>query len=84
METFIKPASGTGGFVSIVLYETGEGGAGALHALMEASRMRQAVREALVVLHGKPDDDGCERACYECLMSFYNQSEHELLDRSLV
>jgi hypothetical protein len=84
IDTFVKPATGEHGQVTIVIYETSEGGAGVLHSLMDEARFRKAVREAQIVLHGDPDDDGCERACYECLLSFYNQMEHESLDRTLV
>jgi hypothetical protein len=84
IDTFVKPATGEHGQVTIVIYETSEGGAGILHSLMDEARFRKVVREAQTVLHGDPDDDGCERACYECLLSFYNQREHELLDRTLV
>jgi hypothetical protein len=84
IDTFVKPATGQHGQVAIVIYETSEGGAGVLHSLMDEARFRKVVREAQTVLHGDPDDDGCERACYECLLSFYNQREHESLDRTLV
>lgn len=84
LETFLKPASGEHGQRTIVVYETSEGGAGALNALMDEARLHHVSREAQTVLHGEADDDGCQRACYECLLSFYNQSEHELLDRILV
>ncbi|WP_424020081.1 Zn-binding domain-containing protein [Haloplanus ruber] len=84
IDTFVKPATGEHGQVTIVFYETSEGGAGVLHSLMDEARFRQVARETQTVLHGDPDDEGCERACYECLMSFYNQSEHELFDRALV
>jgi len=84
IDTFVKPAMREHGQVTIVIYETSEGGAGVLHSLMDEARFRKAVREAQTVLHGDPDDDGCERACYECLLSFYNQPEHESLDRTLV
>ncbi|MFP9192772.1 DEAD/DEAH box helicase [Natrialbaceae archaeon A-CW1-1] len=84
IDTFVKPALGEHGFITIVIYETSEGGAGALHSLMDEARLQQVIREAQTVLHGDPDDEGCERACYECLMSFYNQREHELFDRGLV
>jgi len=84
IDTFVKPATGDYGQVTIVIYETSEGGAGVLHSLMDEARFRQVVREAQTVLHGDLDDTGCERACYECLLSFYNQREHEYLDRILV
>ena len=29
-------------------------------------------------------ENGCGRACYECLMSYYNQRDHRLLDRHVV
>ena len=80
LETFLKPAPNNPDQLSIVIHETSEGGAGALNALMDGSRFRQAMREALDVLH-ETDPDGCEQACYECLMSYYNQREHALLDR---
>jgi hypothetical protein len=51
---------------------------------MNETRFRKAVREAQTVVHKNTDDGGCERACYDCLLSFYNQPEHEFLDRTLV
>lgn len=85
LSTFIKPAPGDHGDLTIVIHETSEGGAGALHDLTDPTKNRfaRAVREALDVLHAN-DPDGCERACYECLMSYYNQREHPLFDRELV
>ena len=67
----------------IVLYETAEGGTGAVQSLTEAPRLQMVLRNAMEVLH-HGEDDGCETACYECLLTFYNQRDHEDLDRSLV
>jgi hypothetical protein len=30
------------------------------------------------------EEEGCESACYECLLTFYNQRDHEVLDRKLI
>lgn len=85
LSTFIKPAPGEHGDLTIVIHETSEGGAGALHDLTNPNKDRfaRAMRESLDVLHAN-DPDGCERACYECLMSYFNQREHPLFDRELV
>jgi len=42
------------------------------------------VRRARELLHEGDADGGCEKACYECLCSFYNQHDHDRLDRRLV
>lgn len=86
-------ASELGGFVSkretatgsrpLVLYETAEGGSGAVESLTDPLRLSDVIAKALLVLHGQAAD-GCERACYECLCTFYNQRDHHLLDRQLV
>jgi hypothetical protein len=68
----------------IVLYETAEGGTGAVQSLTEASRLQMVLRNAKDVLHAGEEDEGCESACYECLLTFYNQRDHEVLDRKLV
>jgi len=67
----------------IVLYETVEGGAGALASLTKGPRLRQVVARAREILHENDPEGGCERACYDCLLSFYNQADHELVDRRL-
>jgi very-short-patch-repair endonuclease len=67
----------------LVLYETAEGGTGAVQSLTDPPRLRQTIQSARELLH-EGEDDGCERACYECLCSFYNQRDHALLDRRLV
>jgi superfamily II DNA/RNA helicase len=79
-----------------LFYEATEGGAGVLTRLAaESGRLAQVAREALAVMHfdlskGLPEDEaglvdepgtGCVAACYRCVMSYYNQPDHELLDR---
>jgi replicative superfamily II helicase len=68
----------------IILYEMAQGGTGAIKALLEPYRFEEIVLRARELLHEFDTEPGCNSACYECLLSFYNQREHELLDRNLV
>jgi hypothetical protein len=73
----------------VLLYETDEGGTGLLRNLWEAEGWRRAARRALELLHVDPDsgedvEGACEKACYDCLLSYYNQQHHDLLDRRVV
>jgi superfamily II DNA/RNA helicase len=76
--------------------ESAEGGAGVLRRLVDdPGALRQAARTALEVMHFDPDTgddtsessqetDRCVRACYDCLLSYANQSLHEKINRHLV
>ena len=79
-----------------LLYEATEGGAGVLTRLVaEPERLAEVAHAALDLLHfdlaqGLPEvstlladkpDTRCVAACYRCVMSYYNQPDHELLDR---
>ncbi len=66
----------------LVLYETAEGGTGAIKALTNPHRLLAALHSARELLH--EGEARCDKACYECLCSFYNQRDHEWLDRRLV
>jgi hypothetical protein len=68
----------------IVLYETAVGGSGVLASLAEPGRLATVVERARELLHEGDPEGGCQKACYACLLSFYNQRVHELLDRTLV
>ena len=77
----------------LLIYESAEGGAGVLRRLVEEpNAMRDVAMKALELLHFDPKtgtdlsegEDRCESACYDCLMGYYNQRDHELLDRMLV
>jgi hypothetical protein len=67
---------------SIIIYETSEGGAGILESFIIRSAFHDSINHSLVILH-EYDEDKCDRACYECLCNYYNQQDHELLDRKL-
>jgi len=74
--------------VRLLLYEQDEGGAGLLHNLTDAAAWQRLGGRALEILHVNPDTgaefgNACERACYDCLLSFYNQGQHAFLDRKL-
>lgn len=80
----------------ILFYEAAEGGAGVLRRLLDDPySFAKVAAEALRLCHFDPqtgDDfhraDGakedCEAACYNCLMSYYNQMDHRLLDRQSI
>ena len=82
LDGFIGEVPGKPDRRRIVLYETAEGGIGAVQSLTETPRLKAVLQSAREVLH--EDEEGCEKACYECLLTFYNQRDHDLLDRSLV
>jgi hypothetical protein len=75
--------------------ESAEGGAGALRRLVEdPEALRKAARTALEIMHFDPNtgedlsvDTGgserCVRACYDCLLSYGNQSLHPQINRHL-
>jgi ATP-dependent helicase YprA (DUF1998 family)/very-short-patch-repair endonuclease len=81
----------------LLYYESAEGGAGVLRQLVDdPTALTRVAEEALRLCHydalGREvpgaasggDADRCEAACYDCLMSYTNQMDHELLDRSLI
>jgi superfamily II DNA/RNA helicase/very-short-patch-repair endonuclease len=80
----------------ILFYESAEGGAGVLRRVLDDSNSLALIaEEALRLCHFDPangDDlrrakgasEDCEAACYDCLMSYSNQRDHEFLDRSRI
>jgi hypothetical protein len=68
----------------VVLYETTAGGSGVMASLAEPGRLARVVERARELLHEGDPEGGCEKACYACLLSFYNQRHHAALDRTLV
>jgi ATP-dependent helicase YprA (DUF1998 family)/very-short-patch-repair endonuclease len=80
----------------ILLYESAEGGAGVLRRLLDDPQAFADVAQvALQLCHFDPQTgedlrraenakEDCEAACYGCLMSYYNQMDHQLLDRKVI
>jgi hypothetical protein len=80
----------------ILLYESAEGGAGVLRRLLDdPDSIAVIAQEALRICHFDPTTgadnrrapgatEDCEAACYDCLMSYANQRDHELLDRKRI
>ena len=73
----------------ILFYEAAEGGAGILRQMVDDPTIIQKLaRRALIICHYNPDTledlaaDRCGKACYECLLDYTNQPDHQILDRS--
>lgn len=79
---------------SILLYESAEGGAGVLTRLAnDPEEFAKVALKALELMHFEVPKDAvsfsqlknlaphCERGCYRCLLSYYNQTEHEHINR---
>jgi hypothetical protein len=83
---------------AILTYEATEGGAGVLAQLIEdPDALRRVARTALSLMHYDHVDEAiaagdpalltdqnatCVRGCYRCLLSYYNQPDHEKIDRT--
>jgi hypothetical protein len=77
----IKPNPKKEGEFKIIIFEKAEGGTGVIEALTHEHRLKDIFTRAREILH--EGEEGCKKACYECLLSYYNQMDHELLDRNL-
>ncbi|MCF8608899.1 DEAD/DEAH box helicase [Gordonia sp. HY285] len=77
--------------------ESAEGGAGVLRRLHgEPDALARVARRALEIAHfapdgtdtagsnAGPDEDHCAKACYDCLLAYGNQSDHQRIDRHAV
>ena len=94
-ELSVEPLPSLNPWRLILFYESAEGGAGVLHRLMEEKEFANVAQIALQLCHFDPQTgedqrhapeavEDCEAACYNCLMSYYNQMEHRLLDRQSI
>lgn len=95
-EVFAEPMPTSDGRKGFLFYEATEGGAGVLTRLVsEKEPLKEVARAALSImhfnveeelpsdasqLHDKPGTE-CVAACYRCIMSYFNQPDHALLDR---
>lgn len=93
-ELFVEPLPNRVERTGLIIYESGEGGSGILRDLgSNPSSLKAVAGKALEIMHyekkgetwsyedlkdAKPD---CIRGCYECLLTYYNQPEHELINR---
>ncbi|CQD08042.1 DEAD/DEAH box helicase [Mycolicibacterium conceptionense] len=80
----------------LLFFEAAEGGAGVLRRLAtEDGQLNLVARKALEILHFDPDTgedqhraphaiEDCAQACYDCLLSYSNQWDHQHLDRHCV
>jgi hypothetical protein len=71
---------------AILIYEATEGGAGVLNRLIgDQSKLAEVAAQALSLMHyeedGSESDDACVAGCYRCILSYYNQPDHPLIDR---
>lgn len=78
----VKPNPEKPGEYRITIFEQTEGGVGVVKALTDKNRLRDIFLRAREILH-EGEEEGCKKACYECLLSYYNQIEHALLNRHL-
>ncbi len=85
IDGFLSPHAVYEGLYRIVLFEKAEGGVGILRSLTNPNRFKEMVQRALELLHKyDPEDQACQIACYSCLLTFFNQRIHHLIDRRLV
>jgi len=92
MELAAEPLPTRDNRKAVLFYEAAEGGAGVLKQLLDTTSFRKVITTALDLCHFNPESgedrqrapmsrEDCEAACYDCLMSYTNQMDHELLDR---
>ncbi|MGV7254589.1 DEAD/DEAH box helicase [Mycobacterium kansasii] len=98
-ELAVEPLPGNTGdhaWSRLLFFEAAEGGAGVLRRVAtEDGQLRIVARKALEILHFDPDTgedrhraeharENCAQACYDCLLSYANQWDHQHLDRHTV
>lgn len=95
-ELAVEPLPGRDERRVLLFYEAAEGGAGVLrHLVDEPDALAKVARTALELCHFDPDTgvdrksaagakEDCEAACYDCLLSYSNQTDHRQIDRKAI
>lgn len=81
---FLRPAVTEKEDYEIILYETIVGGAGAIESLLEKPIFNKLIAKSCELLHLFDKEGACDKACYDCLCSFFNQRDHQFLDRKII
>lgn len=89
-EIAIEPVPDRDNRAGLLIYEAAEGGAGVLGQLVDKpDALAEATRLALTEMHLRLEGDAwveadppCVAGCYNCLLSYYNQTDHLLIDRN--
>jgi superfamily II DNA/RNA helicase len=69
----------------LLFWEAAEGGAGVLsQILQDKQHLNKIAEKALDICHFYEPKEDCVYACYECLLSYRNQNEHNLINRHLI
>ena len=70
---------------TILFWESAEGGAGVLSQILtDPTSLQRISQVALDICHFITPKPTCVQACYECLLSYRNQFDHPLLNRTLI
>lgn len=96
-EVLAEPMPSRDNRTGFLLYEAAEGGAGVLTRLVsDLECLAQVARKALKIMHFDVTDNSllttiddmkdvqsevCVAGCYKCLMSYFNQPDHDSIDR---
>ncbi|MDG9672171.1 DEAD/DEAH box helicase [Hahella sp. CR1] len=91
-ELVVEPLPSRDDRNTILFYEASEGGAGVLTRLTSNKYAFASIAErALRICHYSTNDgwaslpedinSDCDAGCYRCLLSYYNQIDHKLIDR---
>jgi Lhr-like helicase len=95
-EIQVEPMPNPDARTAFLVYEAAEGGAGVLSQLIGTNALSRVAKRGLEIMHydlkdGESDlkddrlvdtDSGrCVAGCYRCLLSYFNQMEHENIDR---
>jgi superfamily II DNA/RNA helicase len=83
IDCFVRPGVTEDANHEIIMFETVVGGAGVLESILEQPIFNKVINKACELLHMFDTDGACDRACYDCLCSFFNQRDHLVLDRNL-
>ncbi|MDR0610809.1 MAG: DEAD/DEAH box helicase [Planctomycetaceae bacterium] len=78
----------------ILFYESAEGGAGVLRQIIQPNNYKKVIKSALESSHFDPDTgednelkkekDRCDTGCYNCLLNYSNQFDHEKINRKSI
>ena len=96
-EIFVEPIPNANDRRAILIYESGEGGAGVLRNIVKNPEAVKDIAEAaLKLMHYEKASEqswdaddmdlfdkkaDCVAGCYSCLLTYYNQPEHDKIDR---